>query len=60
MSPDWAPVGFPKVDKRYRTMRASKTKWTSVPTLPFHVIALELKYLQIIAKMAHRDDPLHV
>jgi hypothetical protein len=39
-------------------MSASKTKGTSVPAIPLHVIALELKYLQIITKIAHRDNPL--
>jgi hypothetical protein len=39
-------------------MRASKTEGTSVPVLPLHVIALEPKYVQLIAKMAHRDDSL--
>jgi hypothetical protein len=47
------------MDRRYRTVRASKTEGTSVPAIALHVIALELEYLQIIVKMAHRDYPLH-
>jgi hypothetical protein len=39
-------------------MTASNTEGTSVPTFPLHMVALELEYVQIIAKMAHRDDPL--
>ena len=39
-------------------MRASKTEGTSVPATPSHVIALELKYLDLAAQMAHRDGPL--
>jgi hypothetical protein len=47
------------MNRRYGTMRASKTEGTSVPAIPLHVITLELKYLQIIAKVAQRDNPLH-
>ena len=40
-------------------MRASKTDGTSVSTILLHVNVLELKYLKIIAKMAHMVDPLY-
>jgi hypothetical protein len=39
-------------------MEASRTAGTAVPAIPLHGIALELKYLQIIAKMANRQDSL--
>lgn len=41
-------------------MRAAKTEETSVPPLALHVMALELKYLQINTKLAHRDDTLQL
>jgi hypothetical protein len=60
MSPDGAPLGFPTTNRRYERVRVFYTEETAVPAIPLYVIALELKYLLIIAEMVHRDDPLHL
>jgi hypothetical protein len=40
-------------------MRASNTEGTSVPIIFLCLITLGLKHLQVIIKIAHKNDPLH-
>jgi hypothetical protein len=41
-------------------VKSSSTEGALVPPLLLQVITLELKDLQIIAKMTHKDDQLHM